>query len=344
MIAVNVQKFDQYLEPHDLSELYSMTAQWGSRAKIIAGGTDLLVRLKQRSCKPEALISLKKVQQLKDIISLDDGVVIGSAVKLSDIISAPEICKDYPLLIEAASKVGAYQHRSMGTLGGNLCLETRCIYFNQSDFLRDSLSPCLKSGGQTCHAVNGQKCYAVYSGDTAPALLALGARVRIGSSAGERWEELAALYSGDGLAPIALKEGEILTGIFISKEAANAGGAYLKLAERSSTDFPSLGVAASITLSDNKMCQQAGLALTAAGSAPFLVAGVGSLVGAEQLSEALLEPILNEANKLAVMVKNKNFNIGYRRAMIKKMVPVALEMAWERAMGVKGEGGCCCHE
>lgn len=343
MIAVTVQNFDQYFEPHDLSELYSLAAKWGSRAKVIAGGTDLLVRLKQRTCQPEALISLKKIKELEDILSLDDGICIGSAVKLSDLIASPQIRQDYPLLVEAASKVGAYQHRAMGTIGGNLCLETRCLYFNQSDFLRESLSPCLKAGGQMCHAVNGPKCYAVYSGDTAPALLALGARVRIGSLAGERWGELSDLFSGEGLTPIALKEGEVLTGIFISKEVAKAGGAYLKLAERSSTDFPSLGAAASISLSGNKI-QRARLALTSAGSAPFLVEGVKNLAGAEQIHEALLEPVLDEANKLAVMIKNKTFNAGYRRAMIKKMVPAALEMAWERAQGLKGEGGCCCHE
>ena len=342
MIAVSVQKFDQYLEPQDMSELYSLTAQWGSRATIMSGGTDLLVRMKQRTCKPEALINLKKVKELKEIESRDDGLYIGSAVKLSELISSPEIREDYPLLAEAASKVGAYQHRSMGTIGGNLCLETRCMYFNQSEFFRESLLPCLKAGGQMCHAVKGQKCYAVYSGDTAPALMALGARIRIGSSAGERWEELSGLYSGDGLKPIALKEGEILTGIFISKEAAATGGAYLKLAERTSTDFPSLGVAASITLADNKTCQRARLALTAAGSSPLLVEGASSLVGAEQLSDDLIEPILGEANKLAVMVKNKTIDVGYRRAMIKKMVPVALEMAWGKAQGL--EGGCCCHD
>jgi len=338
---VNVYNFNQYLEPQDLTELYSVTAKLGSRARIIAGGTDLLVRLKQRTCEPKALINLKKVKELNTISSTDDGIYIGSAVKLSELISLPEVGENYPLLVEAAAKVGAYRHRAMGTIGGNLCLETRCMYFNQSEFLRESLSPCLKAGGKTCHAVPGQKCYAVYSGDTAPALLALGARVRIGSAAGERWEELASLYSGDGLAPIALKEGEVLTGISISKEAANSSGAYIKLAERISTDFPSLGVAASITLSENKVCQKASLALTAAGSSPFLVKGAENLAGAEQLSDALLEPIVDEANKLAVIVKNKTFTAGYRRAMIKKMVPAALAVAWEKALGIKG--GCCGH-
>ncbi len=339
---MNVQKFDLYLEPQNLTELYSLTAEWGSRARIIAGGTDLLVRLKQRTCKPEVLISLKKVKELNEILSKDDGVSIGAAVKLSDLIASPVISEDYPLLVEAALKVGAYQHRSMGTLGGNLCLETRCLYFNQSEFLRESLSVCLKAGGTVCHAVNAQKCFAVYSGDTAPALLALGAKVRIGSLSGERWEELRNIYTGAALNPISLKDGEVLTGVFIGKESAKAGGAYSKLAERISTDFPSLGVAASITLSDRKICQRASLALTAAGPAPFLVEEARNLVGAEQLTEALLEPILKEANKLAVMVKNKTINTGYRRAMIKKMVPAALEMAWEKAMGIKG--GCCCNE
>ncbi len=339
---MNIKKFDQYLEPQDLTELYSLTAKWGNRAQIIAGGTDLLVRLKQRTCKPEALISLRKVKELKTIDAIDDGICIGSAVKLSDLIFSPIIQKDYPLLVEAASKVGAYQHQAMGTVGGNLCQETRCLYFNQSEFLRESLSPCLKVGGKMCHVVKGGKCFAVYSGDTAPALLALEAKVRIGSLTGERWYELSGLFSGDGLTPISLKEGEVLTGIFVSKEAATGGGVYLKLAERSFIDFPSLGVAASITLSDNQICKRAGLALTAAGSAPFLVEEVRNLIGEEQLSEALLESILEETKKHAIMVKNKTFSVGYRRATLKKMVRTALEIAWEKAEGHKG--GCCCNE
>lgn len=335
---MNVQNFDQYLVPQDLSELYSLTAKWGNRAKIIAGGTDLLVRLKQGTCKPETLISLKEVKELETISSMDDGIFIGAAVKLSELISSTKICEDYPLLVEAASKVGAYQRQSMGTIGGNICLETRCLYFNQAEFLRASLSSCLKAGGKMCQVLKGQKCYAVYSSDMAPVLLALEARIRIGSIAGERWEELSSLFSGDGLNPIALKEGEVLTGIFIRKEVRTAGGVYLKLAERSSIDFPSLGVAASITLTDNKICQRARLALTAAGSRPFVVEGVRNLVGADQLNEALLKPILDESNKLAIMVKNKIYNVAYRRVMIKKMVPAALEIAWERAKGLKWDG------
>lgn len=336
-----MQNFDLYLEPQNLDQLYSQKSAWNSRAKIIAGGTDLLVRLKQRTCRPETLISLKKVKELNEITADQDGVYIGAGVRLSDVISAPMIGEEYPLLAEAASKVGAYQHRSMGTLGGNLCLETRCMYFNQSEFLRESLFVCLKAGGQACYAVKGPKCYAVYSGDTAPALLAMGARVRIGSARGERWAELADLYTGDGLHPISLQDDEVLIGIYIDKQKPQTGGAYLKLAERVSTDFPNLGIAASISLADGQICQ-ASVALTAAGSAPFLVAAAQNLVGAEQLDEARLEPILEEAAKSAVMVKNKPIDRGYRKAMIKKIIPAALEMAWERALGIKG--GCGCHE
>lgn len=338
MIKVSIRNFDQYLEPQDLSELYFSAAKWGNRAKIIAGGTDLMVRLKQHTCKPEALISLRKIKEMKTILPTDDGLYIGSAVKLHDLISSPVIREHYPLLVEAASKVGTYQHRLMGTIGGNLCLETRCMYFNQSEFLRGSFTPCLKAGGGKCLVVKGQKCYAVYSGDTAPALLVLEAKARIGSLAGERHMRLEDLFSGDGLTPISLKEGEVLTGILLSKEIATTGGTYLKLAERSSTDFPNLGVAASITLSDDRICQRARLALTAAGSSPFLVNAVHSLVGAEKLNEELLEPILNQTNKLTILVKNKTTSVGYRRAMVAKMVRAALEIAWEKAGERKG---CC---
>lgn len=337
-MGVNSRNFTQYLEPRSLEELYSLNSEWGGRAKIIAGGTDLLVRMKQGICEPEALISLRNVEELTEISTANEGVYIGAAVKLSDLISSPLIKEDYPLLAEATAKVGAYQHRYMGTLGGNLCLETRCLYYNQSHFLRDSLSSCLKAGGETCHAVKGPKCYAVYSGDTAPALLALGAKVLIGSAAGERREDLSKLYSGQGLAPLSLQEGEVLSRVFIGKEAAQAGGVYLKLAERVSIDFPTLGVAAGLTLADNKICR-AGLALTAAGSAPFLLEKAKNLVGAEQLEEALLEPILEETNKRAIFLKNNAVNLGYRRAMLKKMVRAALEIAWEKAKGL--EGGCC---
>jgi 4-hydroxybenzoyl-CoA reductase subunit beta len=338
MICMNVHRFTEYLEPRSLTELYFLVSTWGNRAKIIAGGTDLLVRMKQRTSQPEALISLQKIREMQEITSGADGITIGAAVHLNEIIEYPAVMEEYSVLAEAASKVGAYQHRYMGTIGGNLCLEPRCYYYNQSLFLRDSLSHCLKAGGESCLAVKGKKCYGVYSGDTAPALLALGAKAIIGSVAGERRIDLANLFSGEGLNHLTLQENEVLVGLFIGKEASDSAGVYLKLAERIAIDYPSLGVAATISLKDGRI-SRAALALTAAGSAPFAVAGAGNLAGAEEITEALLEPILEEATKRAVMLKNKPLSASYRRAMVKNMTRAALQMAWEKSCGCKG--GCC---
>jgi 4-hydroxybenzoyl-CoA reductase subunit beta len=234
-----------------------------------------------------------------------------------------------------------YQHRGMGAIGGNLCLEPRCQNYNQSYFLRGSLSNCLKAGGDKCLAVNGRKCYAVYSGDTAPALLAMGAKVQIGSADGERWIDLAQLYSGQGLNPLKLSEKEALLRIFIGKEAARSGGAYLKLADRAAIDFPSLGAAVSVRMNGNRIARL-GIALTAAGSAPFLLEEAESLAGTELRDDNLPDAVLDEAAKRSIFLKNTAVSAPYRRAMARRMIRAAFEMASARANGQ--DGGCRCEQ
>lgn len=182
---MSLPKMD-YQAPATLSEAVALLNEHGREAKVLAGGTDLVVACKLRNVKPRLLVSLGGIPALKGIsFDAKDGLTIGAMTSLHELRYHPSVVNNYPALAEAAAVVGATQLQHMGTLGGNICLETRCMYYNQSESWRKSRAVCLKMGGSVCHVVTkGKKCYAVFSGDTAPALMALGAALRLASSSG----------------------------------------------------------------------------------------------------------------------------------------------------------------
>ncbi len=239
---MRLPKFE-YAEPKDLKEASSILSQEAD-ARILAGGTDLLVNMKHRVEVPKVVVNLKKVEGL-DYIRLDNGAVrIGPLTPLKKIYDDPDILEKAPALASAASLVGSYHHQTMGTLGGNICQQNRCKYFNQSKWWRSSRELCFKAGGEMCHVVRQKNiCYSSYCGDTAPALLVMNAKALLESQEGSREVDLESLFSGDGKKPLSLKRGEILTQIIIPEEAMEGLSMYRKLANRESIDFPIVGAA-----------------------------------------------------------------------------------------------------
>jgi 4-hydroxybenzoyl-CoA reductase subunit beta len=205
----------------------------------IAGGTDLLPNLKHRIVRPQNLIGLAGV--LNDQIETkDDGWVIGGGTRLSVVALDGRI----PPLSEAAGLVAGPQIRNMGTLGGNVLLDTRCLFYNQTEFWRKSLGYCLKADGDWCHVINGPKtCVAAQSSDTVPVLLAMDASIRLLGSDGERTLRLRDLYQFNGMDHLAIQPGELLTHIVVPNPGSGFRGTYKKLRRRDSIDFPQLGVA-----------------------------------------------------------------------------------------------------
>jgi 4-hydroxybenzoyl-CoA reductase subunit beta len=287
--------------------------------------------MKQGIFTPKYLVHLGALPDL-DKITFDEqsGLRIGALTKLHSIEKDPIILKRYPVIGQAAKAVGSAQLRQMGTLAGNLCLDTRCHYYNQSDYWRKCMPTCLKMGGEKCNAVGGgKKCFAVFSGDVAPALIALGAKIKIISAGGERILPLTDLYTGDGAKPHAIKPDEILVGVEVPAIPSTASAIYLKYRIRKSIDFPLASVATMLTLEEKeKTCREAKVVIGAVGMKPQEVNGIGKLLNGKKIADSLIE----EASELAYKAAKPIANIGdsssgpsYRKRMIKHLVMRSLQ-------------------
>lgn len=263
-------------------------------ARPIAGGTDLVPNLRHGLGAPATLVDVAALPGLGAIEVLDDGTTaIGACVTLARLVADAGIAQRLPALHDAAASVAGPSHRTAATLGGNLCVDTRCMFYNQSAWWRASNAFCLKHGGDTCHvAPQGSRCHAAYAGDTAPALIALGADVEIAAPAGVRRVPLEQLYVDDGAAPLALARGELVAGVRVPPQPAGARSGYRKLRVRGAIDFPLAGVAVQLAL-DGAQVATLRIALTGTNSRPLLLEGTGTLVG-----RAVDEPALAAIAKL----------------------------------------------
>lgn len=289
-----------YKQPLDLGEALDLLHARGGDCRILAGGTDLLVRMKQRLVAPEAIISLKALPELSYIREQEDRVCIGASTPLDDILSADFLCDRFPGLTEAVASIGApsIQHYR-GTIGGNLCQDNRCQFYNQSTFFRGARQACHKAGGQTCYAREGgsDRCHSICQSDAAPALMALNAQVVLRCKGGQRTVPLQECYSARGESPHTLAADEMLTEIWIPKPEPGSGSAYERLAFRSAIDYPVVCVGVGIRVSARKI-EAARLVVGAIGSAPLVVAAAaGALAGRSPADTAALD-------RAATAVKN----------------------------------------
>jgi 4-hydroxybenzoyl-CoA reductase subunit beta len=214
----------QYHSPETVEKACEILKDHAGRARVLAGGTDLLVMMKQRVAQPSVVVSIKQIESLRGVHQEDDNAWrIGPGMSLHAVETDPEIRRRFLPLAEAAGCVASRQVRHMATLGGNVCLDTKCWYLNQSWMLRRAFLPCLREGGEGCSAVpGGQRCYALFSADTVPALLALGADIKLTSARGSRRLSLENLYTGDGHHPHTLQPGEM--GLTSGKKTSNGLG------------------------------------------------------------------------------------------------------------------------
>ena len=304
--------------PTTVAEAMSFLDKHGGEAKVLAGGTDLVAACKLRNVRPALLVSLGGIPELQGIrFQEGEGLRIGAMTSLYDVRCDASVLRHYPALAQAAAAVGTVQLQYMGTLGGNLCLNTRCIFYNQSDAWRRSREVCFKMGGELCHVVpKGKKCYAVFSADTVPALIALGAQVKLIGSRGERMISAKQLYTGDGREPIAVKSDELLTEIRIPQPAGRQDSTYLKYRLRGSIDFPLVGVAVRMDSNGDGLCTDCSVVLNAVGSAPVEVSEVGDLLKGKALTADQVDQVAEKATKAAHPVANTAGSTpAYRRKM-----------------------------
>jgi 4-hydroxybenzoyl-CoA reductase subunit beta len=279
------------MRPATLAEAARLAAE--PDARLIAGGTGLLPNLRLGLGKPRTLVSLDRLAELQGVEISRDGIRIGASVTLAELSRR----KDIPdALREAANSVAAPGHRSAATLGGNLCLDTRCVYYNQSEHWRRSNDYCLKYGGDTCHvAPQGKKCRAAYSGDLAPALLALEAQVETTS----RSTPLENLYSDDGARHLNLGIGEIVSAVRIPVRDGRSG--YAKARGRGAIDYPLAGVAMVLAMRDGTIAHIR-VALTGTNSRPFVLNGTDAFIGGKPDEAALAKLVQKQAGPVRTTV------------------------------------------
>ena len=303
--------------PATVAEAAQILASEGPSAMLIAGGTDLIPNMKRRHQSPKTLVSLRKVKELRRMNG-----TLGAGLTLTELVDSPQLREKYRGLWQAAAQVATPHLRNMGTLGGNLCLDTRCTYYNQSEEWRKAIDYCLKKDGETCWVATASKrCVAVSSTDTAPALIALGANVRLVSSQGEREVPLAALYNNDGIDYLTRRADEILTEVTVPEGWTSS---YWKLRRRGSFDFPVLGVAAAVKLAQDGTVEEARIALGAVASRPFLVEkGGDALKGKKLTDDAIAEAGATVASRAKPM-DNTDLDLYWRKDVVSSFVGHAL--------------------
>jgi 4-hydroxybenzoyl-CoA reductase subunit beta len=249
-------------------------------ARMVAGGTDLLPNLRRGLERPRMLVDLSGLAGFDEVDDeADGGAILGAGLTLASIAGDATIAARWPALAEAALAAAAPGHRSAATLGGNLCQDTRCVFYNQSEWWRASNDYCLKRGGTVCHvAPQGERCHAAFSGDLAPVLLALGAQVELQSTRGEHWLPLAQLYRDDGAAHLALAPGDLLSRGRVPAPRPGAACCYRKARVRGGIDFPLAAVAVALEMEGGRITSLA-IGLSGTNSHPLLLAGTHELAG-----------------------------------------------------------------
>ncbi len=316
----------QVLRPRSIDEAVEMLSKHAPNAQILAGGTDLVPSLKQQLFAPQYLVDLGAIRELRAILSHDGGLQIGAMTTLMDVERSREIAQRYAVLHEAAKTVASPVLRNMGTIGGNICLDTRCLWYNQSLAWRKSCGFCIKKDGDLCHvAPGGTKCWAAFSADTPPALLCLKAEIEIASVRGSRRVTLSDFYNNDGVNRMKLVKDELLTRVILPAHTAGWSGAYRKLRVRGSIDYPLAGVA--VALQRNGVVADARVAITGVNPAPLLVRA-DSLNG-KHLSDDLAAEIGELAARTAKPLTTSALTPEYRREMVRVFTRRALLAAVE---------------
>lgn len=308
-----------YRAPRSVAEAAKILAGEGPGAMLIAGGTDLLPNMKRRHQTPKVLVSLKGIPELKKI-SNGSGISLGSALTLSEILKIEKIPA---ALRQAAAQIATAQLRNMGTLGGNLCLDTRCSYYNQSHEWRKAIDFCLKKDGETCWVATASKrCVAVSSTDSAPVLIALNARVRLVGSEGEREIPVESLYQNDGIDYLSRKPDEILTAVHIPEHGFRS--TYWKLRRRGAFDFPILGVAAALKFAPDGTVEDARIALGAVASRPFLVEKAAKALIGKKLDDQTIAEVSAMVASRAKPMDNTDMDLYWRKEVADDFAGYAL--------------------
>jgi 4-hydroxybenzoyl-CoA reductase subunit beta len=313
----------QLLRPKTLADVIAARAAHPT-SQLLGGGTDLIVNLRRGIIAPPVLIDMNGVAELHTLTADAHGLTLGASVTLAELARHPRVIADYPVVAQAAVSVAGPTQRNMGTLGGNLCLDTRCVFYNQSQWWRSANNHCLKTTGVLCHVAPKSRgvCFATFSGDLAPALMTLGAEVDVVGPAGSRTLPLQQLYigyahhdgagDGDGKRYLALCPGELIARVRAPLEPGLRSG-YDKIRVRRSIEYPVASVAAALRREDDRLAELR-VAITGTNPRPVLLEGTHKLCGGE-LNERVLDG-LEQLIREQIMSMKTTFTPGHYRRRV----------------------------
>lgn len=322
-----------FRRPQNIREAASILAGEGPGAMLVAGGTDLWPKMKRRQMEPRVVIGLRHLGELRGMGSNSSsaGLMLGPSLTLRELERNPLLLEKYPAVAEAANSISSPPLKTMGTLGGNLCVDTRCFYYDQTYEWRQAIHFCLKKDGDTCWVAPGSpRCWAVSSTDLAPVMLALNARIHLLSKEGERTISSAQMYNNDGIAYLTKRPTEIVTGVELPPINGDIT-AFQKLRRRGSIDFPILNVAAWLRpANDGSTIEAARIAIGGITSAPFLsMPSANALVG-RALTPDTIHAAAHAARMDSRPLDNTDLDFSWRRSMVEVWVRRTLEEAARR--------------
>lgn len=328
---MRLPKFD-YRVPREIAEAVKIIAGSGPEGQFVAGGTDLYPNMKRRQQTPRTVISVMRVPELNQITGDGkSGIRIGASVTLTDIVEHPLINRDYPVIAHAARTISTPILRNMGTIGGNLLLDTRCNYYDQNYEWRKGINFCLKKDGDVCWVAPGSsKCWAVQSSDLVPVMVAIGAKFRLASTLGDRMIDAAGFYNDDGIDYLKKRPDELLVDIHLPP-LNGWRASYQKLRRRGAFDFPVLGVAAFVQMEEGNGSERAAriknarLVLGGLGPSPIEVKEAGEALIGQTLDDDRIQEAAEAAYVKARPLDNTDFVMNWRKQMTRQYTLLALQ-------------------
>ncbi len=314
------------LEPRTIDDAVAMRASSGEDASFVAGGTDLYPNMKRRQQTPATVISLSRIRELQSVSgSPEEGMTIGACTTLTTVATHPVLSRHYRAVAHAAHTISTPLIRNMGTMGGNLLLDTRCNYYDQTYEWRKAIDFCMKRDGRICWvAPSSPRCWAVQSSDGVPVAVALGGEVTLASTRGVRRIPVATLYNNDGMAFVTKAPDELLVAYHVPP--VNGWRAtYHKLRRRDAFDYPVLGVAARLDFDGDGTVRGARIVLGAIASYPMEVPEAAAALIGRRLDPSTIGAAADAAFRPAKPMDNTDFTIGWRKEMVRVYVQRALE-------------------
>jgi len=314
-----------YHQPDSLREALDLLAEHEGDVMPVAGGTDLVPNMKHGLFTPSHLVSLRAVPEMRGVTEGSEGIEIGAAETLDSLAGNGVVLQRLPSLARACVLVSGPQLRRAGTIGGNVCLDTRCTYYNQTAFWRKSLGYCLKKDGDLCHVVKGgTRCVAAHSADLPPVLMTLGASLRISGAEESREVPIEGFFTSDGIWNRRMAQGELLVSIFVPNPPDGARFAFEKLRPRDSIDFAQVNLAVRADCAPDGTVEEIQMVASVMGSYPRRIGKIEEIASGRHLTPDVIEEIAQQAFRQCHPLDNIPSDKEWRRAMVPVLVRRAL--------------------